>query len=691
MPKNNNILNKANFHSLPLGGSGWVSRWVSGWVLWLFSICLTLLTSCAKMGQPDGGWYDETPPRIIGCSPADKGVNVKSKKITIYFDEFIKVDNPTEKVVVSPPQLETPEIKGAGKKIIVELKDSLKENTTYTVDFSDAISDNNEGNPLGNFTYSFSTSDHIDTLEIAGNVVNAENLEPIKGILVGVYALDNNFSVDGSHWKLSAKDEKGNFIDPFLSKPLLRVSRTDSRGRFIVRGIAPGKYRVVALQDADGNYCFNQKSEMIAFNHDVIDPRFTDAIRQDTVWRDSLHIDSIRSVGYTRFLPDDIVLRAFNEVQTDRFFLKTERTDPRVFTFFFSGGDKNLPVLKGLNFNSDNAFIVEHSLKNDTVSYWLRDTALVNQDTLAVQLTYMATDSLSNLVSNTDTIDILSKISYEKRMKNKAREYEEWKKKQDKAKKRGKEYEEIMPAELLEPKYNVKSQPDPDQNISIDMPVPIAKVDTAKIHLYAKHDSLWYRSKFLLRKTKDVSRRYDIIGEWRPGVEYSLEIDSMAFTDMYGHVNAAYKQGFKVRTEDEYGTLLMTINGMQDTTVVAQLLDSSDRVVKTVSTHNGTAEFFYVNPGTYYMRMFVDTNNNGIWDTGDYAAGRQPEETFYYPEAIECKAKWDITLNWNPTLRDAAHQKPGAITKQKPEKDKTIKRRNIERAKKLGIQYIPTI
>lgn len=659
--------------------------------LWLLVVLCTvvLLASCAKMGQPDGGWYDETPPRIIACSPADKGVNVKSKKIQIYFDEFIKVDNPTEKVVVSPPQLETPEIKGAGKKIVVELKDSLKENTTYTVDFSDAISDNNEDNPLGNFTYSFSTSNHIDTLEISGNVVNAENLEPIKGILVGLYPLDNNFSVNETAWALSAKDDKGNFIDPFLTTPLLRVSRTDSRGRFVVRGIAPGKYRVVALQDADGNYCFSQKSEMIAYSHDIIEPRVTDAVRQDTIWRDSLHIDSIRSVDYKRFMPDDIVLRAFTEVQTDRFFLKTERKDPRVFTFFFSGGDEKLPEVKGLNFNSDGAFVVEHTQKNDTVSYWLRDTMLVNKDTLSLQLTYMATDTLGNLVSNTDTIDVLSKVSYEKRMKDKARKYEEWKKKQDKAKKRGKEYEETMPAELLEPKYGITSQPDPDRNIFITIPTPVARIDTSRIHLYAKHDTLWYKSRFLFREVKDVPRRYEVLGEWRPGVEYSFEVDSMAFTDIYGKVNAAYKQGLKVREEDEYSTLIATISGMQDTSVVVQLLDQGDKVVKQVATRNGNAEFFYINPGTYYLRMFVDSNRNNIWDTGDYAADRQAETVYYYPDAIECKAKWDMTISWDPMRLDAAHQKPGAITKQKPEKDKTIKRRNAERARKMGIPYNP--
>lgn len=657
-------------------------------VLAVASVASFMLASCAKMGQPDGGWFDETPPRIIGSTPSDKGVGVTSKKISIFFDEFIQVDNPTEKVVVSPPQLETPEIKGAGKKIVVELKDSLKANTTYTVDFSDAISDMNEGNPLGNYTYSFSTSDHIDTLEVAGNVVNAENLEPVKGILVGLYAVGDEAVSEGNVLKGYNSGADGKSLDPFLSQPLLRVSRTDSRGRFVVRGVAPGKYRVVALQDADGNYFFSQKSEMIAFSDDILEPGFTGAVRQDTVWRDSLHIDSIRSVGYTRFVPDDIVLRAFTENQTDRFFLKAERRDPRLFTLFFSGGDAALPVVKGLNFDSSDAFLIEHSLHNDTISYWLRDTSLVNMDTLTIQLSYMATDTLGNLSMTTDTLDVLSKVSYEKRQKDKVRKYEEWKKQQDKARRRGKEYQEEMPVELLEPKYDIATHPDPDKNIVMEMPTPLARIDTSMIHLYARHDTLWYRSKFIFRERKSVPRTYELIGEWRPDVEYSLEIDSTAFVDIYGAPSAAFSQGFKVRSEDEYGTLLININGMDSQLpMVAQLLDGGDKPVKTVKVNNGVAEFFYVLPGTYYLRMFVDENGNGVWDTGSYADRRQAEPTYYYTEKIDCKAKWDITLSWTPEARDAAHQKPYAITKQKPEQDKTIKRRNADRAKKLGIPY----
>ena len=634
---------------------------------WLLLAAVAVMASCAKMGQPDGGWYDETPPVIIKTTPQDKGVNINQKKIAIHFDEYIQIDNPTEKVVVSPPQMEQAEINAAGKKIEIELKDTLKPNTTYTIDFSDAITDNNENNPLGNYTYSFSTGDHIDTLEVAGYVLNAKDLEPIKGILVGLYSNLNDTA--------------------FTGEPMLRVSRTDSRGKFIIKGIAPGDYRIYALQDADNNYRFSQKGEQLAFTHDIITPTFKPDIRQDTLWRDTLHIDSIARVPYTHFLPDDITLRAFTETQTDRYLIKSERTEPDHFTFFFSYGDSLLPEVKGLNFDEREAFITEHSEKRDTVTYWLRDTMLVNQDTLRIELKYMATDTLGVLRLQTDTLDMLAKTPYEKRMEQQADRYKEWKKKQDRAKKRGKPYETEMPAAALKPQYIVASEPDPDQNVIITMPAPLAKADTSCIHLYSKHDTLWYRSPYVFRPKQGANRTYELLGEWRPGIEYSLEIDTMAFTDIYGKTSAPYKQGFKVRSEDSYATVLFEVAGMKDTTIVVQLLSSSDEVVKEVSTDNGTAEFFYVKPGTYYARMFIDSNRNGEWDTGLYADDRQAETTYYYPEKLECKEKWDMTLTWNPTSRKPFMQKPLEITKQKPEKEKTIRRRNLERARELGIPY----
>ena len=629
-----------------------------------------MLASCAKMGQPDGGWFDETPPKVIGANPEDGAVNVKSKKVSIYFDEFIKLDNASEKVVVSPPQLETPEIKASGKKIQVSLIDTLKENTTYTIDFSDAISDNNEGNPLGNYTYSFSTGGVIDTMEVSGYVLESENLEPVKGILVGLY------------------DDLSD--SAFRKKPMLRVSRTDSRGRFVIKGVAPGSYRIYALQDMDANYMFNQKSEKLAFSHDIIVPSSKPDTRQDTLWTDTLHIKSITRVPYTHFLPDDVVLRAFTEVQTDRYFLKSERKDATNFSLFYSYGDSILPQIKGLNFNEQDVFLIESTEKKDTITYWLKDTALVNQDTLRMELTYRMTDSLGVLVNQVDTLDILAKESYEKRQKRLKKEFEDWEKKQKKLKKKGEPYDSVMAPKPLAVKVGVASQLDPDKNISFTFDTPLEKVDTAGIHLYAKHDTLWYRAPFEF--TEQGNRNYQLRGEWRPDVEYSLEVDSAAFRDIYGLVSDPVKQGFKVNSLDAYGTLLVNIVSDKDSLpLLVQLLNAQDAVIKEVKAVNGVAEFYYLKPDKYYMRMIVDRNGNGKWDTGDYDKDLQAEEVYYYPGIIECKEKWDMTETWNPTERLLSRQKPSAITKQKPEKEKKIKNQNAERAKKLGIQYIPNM
>ena len=398
---------------------------------WFFvTLLLSMIVSCARMGQPDGGWFDDTPPRVVSTNPIEKGTKVKSKKVTITFDEFIKLEDASNKVVVSPPQIEPADIKSSGKNIIVELKDSLKENTTYTIDFSDAISDNNEGNPMGNYTYSFSTGERIDTFEVSGNVLDASNLEPVKGILVGLY------------------DDLSDTV--FARKPFIRVSRTDSRGRFVIKGIAPGTYRAYALQDADGDYIYSQKSEMIAFNHETFEPYAKPDVRQDTVWRDTLRIDSIMRVDYTHFYPDNIVLRAFTVKQTDRYLVKSDRNEPDRLNFFFSNGNDSLPEIKGLNFNSDSAFVVESTLKKDTVTYWIKDTTLINRDSLMIEAKYLMTDSTGTLVMQTDTLEMIPKMSYEKRMKQKMKDIEKWQKEQDKKKKRGEAYDSIMAQKPLE-------------------------------------------------------------------------------------------------------------------------------------------------------------------------------------------------------------------------------------------------
>ena len=634
------------------------------------SLVATLL-SCARMGQPDGGWYDDTPPRVLYTSPAEKATGVWGKRITITFDEFIKLEDAVNKVVISPPQIEPADIKAAGKRIIIELKDTLKPNTTYTIDFSDAISDNNEGNPMGNYTYTFSTGERIDTFEVAGNVLEAANLEPVKGILVGLY------------------DDLSDTA--FVTRPMMRVSRTDSRGRFVIKGVAPGTYRIYALQDADGDYVYSQKSEMLAFSHATFEPSSKPDIRQDTVWRDSLRIDSIIRVPYTHHYPDDITLLAFTAPQTDRYLLKTERQDHRKIGFYFTAGSDSLPSVRGLDFDASDAFLVESSEKLDTVYYWLKDTALVNRDTLQMEVTYMTTDTTGLLVSRTDTIDAVPKMSYERRQKEREREFEKWQKEQEKAKKKGEPYDSVMPVKPLEPSIQIPSAMAPDRKIIFEMPVPLARCDTAAVHLYSQIDTLWYRSRCELRPIEGRLRGYELLAEWRPGIEYSLEIDSAAFEDIYGRVSSPVKKGIRVLSNDDFGSLMVTLSGTEDTTLVVQLLNGSGEPVKQTRVTGGTAEFYYLAPGKYYMRAFADVNGNGKWDTGDYHADLQPEAVYYNPKEIECKAKWDITHNWNMAAVPVVRQKPWAIVKQKPDRERKLRNRNADRAAKLGKPYPGTL
>ena len=632
------------------------------------------IVGCARMGSPDGGWYDDDPPRIIGSTPGERATGVKSQKVTIYFDEFIKLADATQNVIVSPPQLEMPEIKAAGKKIVVELKDTLRPDMTYTIDFSDAISDNNEENPLGNYTFTFSTGEKIDTFEVSGYVINAEDLEPVQGILVGLY------------------DDLAD--SAFRTKPLLRVARTDDSGHFVIRGVAPGEYRVYALQDADGNYKFSQKSEMIAFSHDTYQPSAKPDMRQDTIWRDTLHIDSIRQVPYTHYYPDDVVLLAFQEKQTDRYLLKTERKDADRIQMFFSYGHEQLPIIHGLNFNADNAFVLESNDKKDSLTYWLRDSLLVNQDTLTFSMEYLKTDSLGKLVATVDTITALAKVPYAKRLRDRAKEYETWMKQQEKRRKRNEPYDSIFPVKPLLPNYDAPQAMDPNRSITIKMPSPLAVLDTAAIHLYSKIDTLWYQAPFEFRQRDNDLRGYELLVDWHPDTEYSFEVDSAAFVDIYGLVSGPYKQGIKVKSLDEYGTLFLEMSGIKDScAVVVQLLDKSDKVVaQSLMEADGTAQFYYLKPDIYYARAFVDSNGNGKWDTGDYDADLQAESVYYYPREIEAKAKWDITLQWQVNSTPRFKQKPAAIVKQKSNnKKRQLRNRNAERARQLGVEYIKNI
>lgn len=625
---------------------------------------MIVVYSCASMGNPDGGPYDEEPPKFVRSTPKPFAINSKEKKVTIEFDEFIKLEKAAEKVVVSPPQLEQPEIKASGRKVVVGLVDSLRPNTTYTIDFADAIVDNNEGNPLGNYAFTFSTGTTIDTMEVSGTVLSASDLEPVKNIQVGL------------HSDLSDS--------AFMKKPFDRVSRTDSRGHFSIRGIAPGKYRIYALMDGNQNYLFDSKTEMIAFSDSIIIPAMEDAMRQDTIWKDSLTIDTIKSVGYTRFLPDDIILRAFKEENDRQYLTRSERDKENHFVLTFSARADTLPTLKGLNFDERDAFIIEKTDRNDSICYWIKDSLIYQMDTLEIQMDYLATDTLDRLVPQTDTLFLANKLTRAEREKLEAKAAEENEKERKKKEKKGEKIEP-EPTKFLTLNVDAPSAFDLDRNVYLSFDEPVASIDTAAIHMEIKKDSLWEEIPFLFVSDSVLPRKYEILAEWEPEKEYQLSIDSMAFKGVYGLHTNKVKQTMKVKKLNEYGTILLNITGA-DSTAVVELLDGSGKVLRQQRiTPQNTADFYYLNPGTkFYIRLFNDRNGNGVWDTGKYSEHLQPEEVYYFPKVWEMKANFDFEENWNINAVPVEKQKLDEIKKQKPEETKKIQDRNKERARKLG-------
>lgn len=638
--------------------------------LLLCLLALLLTAACASIGNPDGGRFDETPPRVVGSSPADGAVNVSKRKVQILFDEYIKLEKASEKVVISPPQIEPANVRADGKRVKVDFYDSLRANTTYTIDFSDAIEDNNEGNPMGQYTFSFSTGDVIDTMQVSGRVLNAADLEPIKGIMVGLYPAD-------STWNDTL----------FRTRPFLRVSRTNGEGRFTIKGVKDGAYRVRALEDKDGDFVFSQKNERVAFDTMVyVTGSFPD-VRMDTVWRDSLWYDSIRVVPYTHYTPDDVLLLAFLEDGQERHLLKTAYPEPTNFTFYFTAPSDSTPRIKGLNFD-ERCLVADASLKNDTVTFWVTDTALIHrQDTLSMILSYMETDTLGQLVVTNDTLDLSPKTTYAKIAAERSKQIEAWEKDRERRQKKAKKplpYEE-NPYERtwLEAGFKPSGSLAPNQNVRYLAKEPILEVDTTKIHFYVKKDTDWLPAPFLFMPEERSAKSYMLYAEWEPGQKYRFVMDTAAVVSVLEHESKSVRQEFHVRAVEEYGSIFIHVIS-PDTGVVVQLLSKNDKVEAQQRTDkDGNADFFFMKPGEYYMRCYVDANGNGQWDTGDYASGLQPERVYYFGKPLPLKARWDLRQDWDIRAVDVARQKPMAITKQKPDKEKKLKNRNAERDREM--------
>lgn len=584
-----------------------------------------LVYSCANKAQgPTGGPKDKTPPRVMKSTPKNGALNFKKNQIEIEFDEMISIEKPNDNVVISPPQLKPADVKGGGKKVTVNLNENLIDNTTYSINFGNSIVDLNEKNPLKNYSFSFSTGNQIDTMKISGTVINAEDLNPMADIIVGIYEQTSD--------------------SVFSLIPFERIAKTDENGHFTINNIKPGKYKVFALGDTNHNYSF-QPGEGLAMSDSLYTTSSRIEEMHDTIWKDTVHVDSVRTYMGTHFLPDNLALRYFKENKKRQYFIKAERKEPFVFNLFFNDQQAKLPEIKPLNFKWDGKYLIQKNARMDSLTYWITDSTVWKTDTLKMTMTYLKSDSLFQLHSVTDTINVMMRkgaITPKARLAKKSN----------------------VPKKLGPLKYtnNISPAFDVYNPILFEFEAPLSKIDLSKIKLSQKIDTVFKQIPFKWQRLDSIQIRFAINHKWEPEASYKLEIDSAAFTSIYNKVAPQFKSDFKIRSLDEYSSVKMLLAKFNPK-VVMQILDTKDALIATKPAAEKGTIFENLKPGDYYIRMFIDENGNGKWDTGDFKTKRQPEEVYYYPAKLTLKANWEFEETWDYTQIPLLEQKPAELLK----------------------------
>ena len=314
---------------------------------YLFFALALLLTAflaqrCANAVAPTGGPKDITAPVVVEAVPENHSTGFNGKKIEITFDEYITLDNANQNVMISPPMKEKPDIKLKNKTVVVRFKEPLAANTTYTINFGSSIKDLHEGNPFKDFVYSFSTGDHVDTLAIAGKVLNASDKKPVEDAYVSLYAADPS----------------GIDTLPLSTIPNY-ITKTDKEGNFFLGGLADKSYLVFALKDANANLYFDLPNEEVAYFDQLVSP--TDSTLKD------------------------LTLYMFTEVDSTQVLLEKKLVEEGLLRFVFRHPAKDATVMTPEMLPDTFNLVTMHSTEYDTVWWYFTPNV---KDSLWVQVKY---------------------------------------------------------------------------------------------------------------------------------------------------------------------------------------------------------------------------------------------------------------------------------------------------------------
>ncbi|MDR1415402.1 MAG: Ig-like domain-containing protein [Odoribacteraceae bacterium] len=613
--------------------------------LWLVAL---LAQSCANKGFPEGGPKDVTPPVVTEERPASFSIDFAQKRLTIHFSEFVQLKDINNKFIMSPPAKKDPRISLRGRYIQVEFQDTLRQNITYSLDFADGIADNNEGNPLGFYRYVFSTGGVIDTMELAGQVIDARTRLPLLGVNVLLHA--------------NTADSAA-----LLELPSY-IARTDSAGRFRVTNIREASYRVMALEDANRDKLFMPEEERVGFLDSLVMPVVWRENRMDTIRPDTTKIlvkrskrgtftvdtltrDTVVEREYVMYGPANLLIVMFDEEKTQLYMTgdarpERERID---LTFSVPGENQLVATLLGDAAGKEDWYLTERSAGRDTLSLWIRDSLVYKMDSLQVELAYLYSDSTRQLVQRRDT----SWFVFAEKKKETTR------------RRRGDDDDEPQPppVPLLEVSVASGSPHDLNRPVILDFNKPVVAADLDHITLREKVDTTWRELPLHWRQDSLKIRRFFVEHDWRPGAEYNLKADSMAIRGIHGIHSRPLDVKFTTKELDAYGKLILHAEGV--TMPVIFQLCQGDKDVKVVEERRATADgrvtFDFLKEGTYILRVVMDANGNGLWDTGNFLKHRQPEEIKYIPGEFKVRKNFDIEqdvqVNKEYTREDPAKKK----------------------------------
>lgn len=585
--------------------------------LYILIASLTL-AGCANRGiGPQGGPKDTIPPLPLKSEPENGSVNFQCDHIEVTFNEYLQLDNISSNLLMSPPQQTPPEVKARGKKLMVHFVDSLRDSTTYTLDFGAAVCDFTEKNPLRGYTYAFSTGDIIDTLEVHGKLYNAENLNPLPGILVGIH---------------SNHDDSA-----FTSEPFLRIARTDSTGTWRIGNMREGTYRLYALDDVSRDYRFNI-GEGLAFADEMVSPAVPDTAVNDTLKE------------------NELLLMFFREQRQRLYLQRTLRDEQHRIRLLFSASPDSLPSVRALRPSerdsslSDSSWIdptqymlLQASAYGDTLDYWLTDSLAIGQDSIFLEARYRRTDSVYQYEWYTDTLRAVWRTP---RLSAKAREAQERQRRNRR----------------LELKSNAKQAFELYDTLALFSATPFSSIQMDSIHLYEREDTVLTPVAFTMKLPDSVAMSVRLIATLQAGKNYELRVDSGAVTDIYGVANFAYTFKLNMKTPEDYSTLRVRLTPF-DSRLRVQVLNSKDQVVRDLPAAAEGAFFQYLKPDTYYLRCYMDIDGNGQWTTGSWDEKRQPEPVYYYPQKMQTKSNWDFEEDWDYTSVPQTQSKPKELIK----------------------------